>query len=268
MKPIRGPGVDLGRAVVVNVDVQKAFGAEAESDKLRTLRPTEGQEVAKAGALSQAVHAAGGTVVVTKDWHNAPGTRLPDGRIDDRAAGEFEIYGRHAVVGTPDTDLNAPLEKVVQALEAKEGLARTVVPVDAFDPSGRAGAARVIEVHKNVYDVTKRSDLDGRIKPNASFIDVIARAQDRGADTVLVTGKIAEVCVRAAAESLRDLFPAMRIVVVDDAVSAMPTALAQSVGLQSKEDVLAALGAQGIEAMKLDRLLPSGRFIADGVLGR
>jgi nicotinamidase-related amidase len=266
MTRVKGP--DLSRAVVVNVDVQRAFGAEADSEKLRGLRPTEGQEIAQSAALSKAVHQAGGTVVVTKDWHNEPGTKLPDGQIDDRAKEEFGIYGKHAVAGTADAELNAPLERVVRELEAQEGVARTIVPVDRFDETGRAGAARVIEVHKNVYDVTKRADLDGKIKPNASFIDVIARAQEKGADTVLITGKIAEVCVRAAAESIRDLFPLMKVIVVDDAVSALPAEVAKSIGLESKEEVIASLKKKGVEAMALDRLLPPAAFIADGVLGR
>ena len=148
VKLTKGPRVDLGRAIVVNVDVQKAFGFEANSDKLRGLRPSEGEEIAKAAELSRAVHEAG------------------------------------------------------------------------------------------------------------------------GADTVLITGKIAEVCVRAAAESLRDLFPNMRIVLVDDAISSMPADSAKSVGLASREEVVLSLETQGIETIALEHLLPSSSFIADGVRGR
>ena len=29
---------------------------------------------------------------MAKDWHNEPGTRLPGGKIDNRAKGEFKLY--------------------------------------------------------------------------------------------------------------------------------------------------------------------------------
>ena len=112
--------IDYNRAVVINVDVQKAFGEEAQSPKLQGLRPTEKAEVENAAKLSSAAYAAGAAIVVTQDWHNTPGTVLPDGKIDDRAKDEFEIYGEHSVGKTPDAELSAPLAKVMTKLDRGE----------------------------------------------------------------------------------------------------------------------------------------------------
>jgi nicotinamidase-related amidase len=260
--------IDYNRAVVINVDVQKAFGEEAQSPKLQGLRPTEKAEVENAAKLSSAAYAAGATIVVTQDWHNTPGTVLPDGKIDDRAKDEFEIYGEHSVGKTPDAELSAPLAKVMSKLERAEGQPRTIIPVDKYDDTGRVGSSRLIEVHKNTYDVTKRLDLDGQMRPHASFIDTLSKLRAGGVDTAIITGKIAEVCVRAAVSSLRELFPDMRIIVAEDAVSALPAEVAGAVGLDSKEKVIAALEAQGVEIARTASLLPSARFMVDGVLGR
>lgn len=266
MKP-SGP-VDLSRAVVINVDVQNAFGAEAQSDKLRSLRPTEGREVEQAAALSKAVHQAGGAVIVTKDWHSQPGTRLADGQIDHRAEGEFQLYGTHALAGSRDAELNRPLERALVELELKEGRARTVVPVDQYDATGRSGSARIIEVHKNVYDVTKRVDVDGSTRPHAAFLQTLAALRKQGVTTAILTGKIAEVCVRAAAASIHELFPDLRIIVAEDAVSSMPAATATALGLGTKEEVMAALEKSGIEVMRARALLPRPTFALEGLLGR
>jgi nicotinamidase-related amidase len=260
--------IDLERALVLNVDVQRAFGEEAESEKLRGLRPTEKSEIDAASKISEAVHEAGGTVVVTKDWHNPVGAELPGGEIDRRSKDEFEIYGAHALAKTKDAEINRPLERTVQRLEKREGVSRTVIPVDEYDDTGRAGSSRIIEVHKNVYDVTKRKTLDGSNKAHQSFIDLLAKKQSEGIDTVIITGKIAEVCVRAAAESIRELFPKLRVVVVPEAISAMPAEIAKSVGLDSKEEVLGAFAKKGIASVSLERLLPSPNRIAQGVMGR
>ncbi len=264
---IKGPP-DPSRVVVVNVDVQNAFGEEAQSDKLKTLRPTERDEVARAAALSDAVHAAGGAVIVTKDWHSKPGTRLPDGQIDDRAVEEFGIYGEHAIGGTRDAELNDRLESTVQKMEAREGQKRTVVPVDGYDRTGRAGASRIIEVHKNVYDVTKRVDVDGQTRPHANFLAALRGLEEKGYDTAIVTGKIAEVCVRAAASSIAELFPNMRVIVAEDAVSALPSELATAIGLDTKEKVMASLAASGVTVAQAASLLPSPARLADAIEGR
>lgn len=259
--------VDLSRAVVINVDVQNAFGKEAESDKLRALRSSEGSEIERAAELSKAVHQAGGAVIVTKDWHTQPGTQLADGQVDERAAGEFQIYGQHALAGSRDAELNRPLERAVAELEAKEGRLRTVVPVDKYDSSGRAGSRRIIEVHKNVYDVTKRVDVDGQTRPHAAFLQTLATLRAQGVSTAILTGKIAEVCVRAAASSLHELFPDLRIIVAEDAVSSMPSNIATSLGLNTKEEVMAALEKSGIEVLRTRALLPRADFALQGLLG-
>jgi nicotinamidase-related amidase len=263
----KGP-VDLSRAVVVNVDVQNAFGEEAASDKLQGLEPSEKKEVDKAAQLSEATHAAGGAVVVTKDWHTAPGTELPDGTIDNRAQDEFAIYGEHALGKTKDAELNTRLERTVQKLEQREGTARTVVPVDQYDDTGKAGSQRIIEVHKNVYDVTKRLDVDGQTKAHGGFIQTIANLRARGIDTAIITGKIAEVCVRAAALSIAELFPDLRVIVAEDAVSSLPPEVAKSLGLETKEEVMAMLASKGIEVRSMASLLPKKEFIAAGLEGR
>ena len=262
----KGP-VDLSRAAVINVDVQNAFGEKAQADNLRGLRDSEKAEVDKAAQLSEAAHEAGGAVVVTKDWHNEVGKELLDGKIDERSKGEFDIYGEHALAGSKDAQLNEPMEQTVQKLEAKEGQARTVVPVDQYDQTGQAGSKRIVEVHKNFYDVTKRVDVDGETVPHANFLEVMASLRAQGIDTAIITGKIAEVCVIAASESIAELFPDMRVVVAEDAVSSMPAEVAKSLGLSSKEEVMAKLDAAGISVMKTAQLLPSASFIADGVKG-
>lgn len=266
---MKRPGpVDLSRAVVINVDVQNAFGAEAASDKLRELRPTEAREIEHAAALSKAVHQAGGVVIVTKDWHSQPGTRLADGQLDQRAESEFQLYGQHALAGSRDAELNRPLERAVAELEGKEGRARTVVPVDQYDLTGRLGAQRIIEVHKNVYDVTKRVDVDGQTRPHAAFLQTLATLRKQGVTTAILTGKIAEVCVRAAAASIHELFPDLRIIVAEDAVSSMPARAATALGLSTKEEVMAALERSGIEVLRTRELLPRPAFALEGLLGQ
>lgn len=243
------PAVELRRAVLVNVDVQNAFGRQATSPVLRGLRSSEGREVRAVAQLSQAVFEAGGTVVVTKDWHNRPGTRLGPGLVDDRAKDEFAIYGPHAAAHSKDAALNQPLEETISKLERRSGQKRSVVGVDPHDRS-RPGAERLIEVHKNTYDVTQRLDLDGEMRPNQAFLGVVKKAKRRGATTLIVTGKIAEVCVRAAVESLRAHFPGMRLVVAEDAVSSMPAAKARALGLQPKEEVMSGFRSKGVEVVQ------------------
>lgn len=257
--------INFKKTLIVDVDIQNAFGAKAASDKLRGLRPTEQSEVDNAAKLTEAVHEGGGTVAVTADWHNKPGTKVA-GQVDNRAVDEFGIYGEHAVAGTEDAKLNDPLEQVVQKLEAKSGQ-RTILGVDKFDTTARDGASRLVEVHKNTYDVTKRVAMDGSTKPNQGFIALLAKARSEGIDTILVTGKIAEVCVKAAAESIKELFPDLNVVVVADAVSALPVGVAETIGLQSKEQVLEGFRAKGISVAQTADLLPKSSFIADGICG-
>lgn len=264
----KGP-VDLSRAAVINVDIQNAFGKNAQAEALSALRDTEDAEIQNAARLSEAAHAAGGVVIVTKDLHNKVGTKLSDGKIDNRSQGEFDIYGEHALTGSKDAELNAPLEQSIQKLEAAEGKQRTIIPVDQYDATGQTGSGRIIEVHKNIYDVTKRVDVDGETRTNQGFIGLLAKLQDEGVDTAIITGKIAEVCVSAAANSISELFPNLNIVVVEDAVSAMPTEIAKSIpGLEPKENVMAGLKAANVQVVQMSQILPSSAFICDGVNGK
>jgi nicotinamidase-related amidase len=259
---------DLAKSVVISIDVENAFGEHARSEKLRGLRDSERGEVEKVVRLSEAVHEAGGAVVVVLDRHNRPGTILPDGSVDNRSVKEFEIYGAHAVTGSRDAQMNPPLRSAVRRMEAREGKRRTVIPTDRYDRSGRSGASRLFEVHKNTYDVTKRLDLDGELRPHAGFINLIAKLKTQGYERFLLTGKIAEVCVRSGAESIRELFPELDLAVVADAVCSLPTEVAKAIGLDSKEEVLAALEADRISVCVLSDVLPTSEFIADGITGR
>ena len=65
--------------------------------------------------------------------------------------------------------------------------------------------------------------------------------------TVLVTGKIAQVCVQAAAGSLKALFPELRVVVVDDAVSSLSPA--------SKSAALEGLAVLGVEIASMQDVI-------------
>ncbi len=259
--------IDLQRTLVLNIDIQNGFGKNAQSDKLRGLRSSEDSEVAKSAQLSEAVYDAGGKVVVTKDWHNALGTKLSDGKIDNRAADEFALYDEHCVAGGKDTELNAPLEAAVQRMEAKGGT-RSIMPVDRYDNTGRAGNPRLIEAHKNHYDITQTVGLNGKATPKQNFIALLAKARDEGIETVLITGKIAEVCVTAATDSIRELFPELDVRVVTDAVSALPEGVAETIGLSCKEQLVEAWAAKGVGVTTFDQVLPSTGFTLDGIMGK
>lgn len=252
-----GGKIDLRRTILLGVDAQNAFGKRAQSAKLRGLRDSEDEEVRNLARLVDAVHESGGAVVLTKDWHNEVGAELPGGRIDLRSRAEFAIYGRHAVAGTTDAELSLELEAAVQRAEARGGLARTIIPVDAYDTTGREGARRLVEVHKNVFDVTQVQTLDGNMAANAALIGLLAGYVEAGARHVLVAGKIAEVCVRAGAQSVKKLFPMLDVIVVPGATSSLPGETAKQLGLDSKEETLEKLAAQGIGATDLSDLLPT-----------
>ncbi len=241
------------------VDVQRGFGYRAESPILRGLQPSEKAETRLSADLVRKVYDGGGHVVVTQDWHNRPGTVLTDPAtgqnvVDDRSIAEFDQWGAHCIPGTGDARLNGPLKTVVKAIEKQEGHKRGIIPVDGLDTTGRDGLPRLTAVHKNTYNVTRRLDVrdPSTAVPNQAFIDLI-RSQVQGAhgepvDTVLVTGKIAEVCVKAAATSLHELFPDLRIVVLEDAVS--------SLSPESKAAALKEIQDAGVEVARVSDVLP------------
>ena len=255
------------RVVYLGIDVQKAFGREAKSANLATLasKPEgdESAEVLNNARLAEAVYEAGGTVIVTKDWHNPVGTRIEaNGQtlVDNRAADEFAIYGEHATQADGDSDLNAPLESALKGLEARDGRRRTVIPVDQFEKVESGDSQRIFEVHKNVYDITMREELQdgvekGPMLPNQAFWDLMKRQSADGPVTVVLGGKIAEVCVRAGAFSLLGGIPDLDVVVPEDAVSSLPSELARQLKLPTKPEVMDQLRERGARVVKTEEVL-------------
>ena len=243
-RPSKGPFQDT---LLLLVDVQQGFGAEAQSVALRGLRTSESQEVQAAAKLIEAVYRGGGLVVGTQDLHNDLGTQLPDGRIDNRSAEEFGIYGAHCVPGSGDEEFNPPVEAAFERIERSEGQDRTQIGVDEYDPS-RPGLSRLVEVHKNYYDVAQRvvilPDGSSARVANQPFLDLVARAREQGITRIAVGGKIAEVCVRAAVLSLRHAFPGLEIVLLEDTISSMPPGQAKKLGYSTKEEVLQELSSK------------------------
>jgi len=277
------PLLTLARTIVVDIDSQKGFGEAAASDRLQGLAKSERAEVAAGARIAAAVHGGGGTVFFSRDTHNRPGTLLCDGRVDNRAAEHFGIFGEHCLPGTADHELDPEKAAALAKMERAEGRAATVIPVDGYDPAGRVGAERVFLVNKNHTDVTKREDLgpDGRgiEKANRSFLNTlgaaIARAQEharsRGKidDTaIIIDSKIAEVCVRGGALSIRAAFPNVRMFAVEDAICSLPPEVARAAGLKTKAEVMAEFAAAGIGIISTNDVLPGSRFIADGIRGR
>jgi len=255
------------RVVYLGIDVQKAFGREAKSANLATLAShPEGDETAEVlnnARLASAVYGAGGTVIVTKDWHNPVGTHLTaDGQtlVDNRAADEFAIYGEHATPADGDADLNAPLESALQLLEKSDGQRRTVIPVDRFDTTPSGESSRIFEVHKNVYDITLREELQhgvekGPMVAHDAFWNLLKSQMAGGPATLVLCGKIAEVCVSAGAFSLLDGLPGVDLVVPEDAVSSLPSALARQLQLPTKLEVMDQLRQRGARVVKTEEVL-------------
>lgn len=255
--------IQSSRVVYLGIDVQKAFGREAKSANLATLAShPEGDEAAEVlnnARLASAVYEVGGTVIVTKDWHNPLGTPLTaDGQtlVDDRAAEEFAIYGEHATPADGDSDLNAALESALQQLEKSEGRRRTVIPVDRFEGTVHGESSRIFEVHKNVYDITLRKQLpDGSLVPHEAFWDLLKSQMADGPVTLVLAGKIAEVCVSAGALSLLKALPGLDLVVPEDAVSSLPSELARQLQLPTKPEVMDQLRQGGARVVKTEELL-------------
>ncbi|MBX3169289.1 MAG: isochorismatase family protein [Candidatus Eremiobacteraeota bacterium] len=255
------------RLVYLGIDVQKAFGREAKSANLATLASQpegdESIEVLNNARLASAVYQAGGTVIVTKDWHNPVGTRIAiEGRtvVDNRAADEFAIYGEHATPADGDSNLNAPLETALQQLEAKDGRRRTVIPVDRYEKVESGDSQRIFEVHKNVYDITQVEELrdgveKGPLVPNQAFWNLMKRESSQGPVTLILGGKIAEVCVRAGAFSLLDGLPGVDMVIPEDAVSSLPSDLARQLHLPTKPEVMSQLRERGARVVKTEEVL-------------
>lgn len=253
------------RVIYLGIDVQKAFGSQAKSAKLATLASgeegNESQEIVNNARLASAVYDAGGTVIVTKDWHNPVGT-VVDGQVDNRAADEFVVYGEHATVADGDSDLNPPLESSLRQLERKDGHLRTVLPVDEHEKTPAGDSSRIFEVHKNVYDVTQREVLGdgvekGPMVPNDAFLNLVKNQirEAAGPVTMVLAGKIAEVCVRAGALSLLAAIPGLNLVVPEDAVSSLPTDLAHKLQLPDKQQVMQELRSHGVEVVKTQEVL-------------
>lgn len=255
------------RVVYLGIDVQKAFGREAKSANLATLASQpegdESVEVINNARLASAVYQAGGTVIVTKDWHNPVGTRITiEGEtiVDNRAADEFAIYGEHATWADGDSDLNAPLETALQQLELKDGRRRTVIPVDRHEKVESGDSKRIFEIHKNVYDITQVEELQdgvekGPVVPNQAFWNLMKRETSQGPVTLVLGGKIAEVCVRAGAFSLLGGLPGVDMVVPEDAVSSLPSDLARQLQLPTKPEVMEQLREAGARVVKTEEIL-------------
>lgn len=257
--------ISSARVIYIGIDVQKAFGSQAKSAKLATLASgaegDETREITNNARLAEAVYDAGGTVIVTKDWHNPVGT-LVDGLVDNRAADEFAIYGEHATSADGDSDLNPALESTVKALEARDGRQRTVIPVDEHEKAPPGASRRIFEVHKNVYDVTLRELLQDRVEQgpmvaNSAFLDLVKQqvSEAHGPVTMVLGGKIAEVCVRAGALSLLAAIPGLNLVVPEDAVSSLPSELARKLQLPDKQQVMQELRSHGVEVVKTQEVL-------------
>ena len=261
------PMIKPSRVVYLGIDVQKAFGREAKSANLATLAShpegDESVEVLNNARLASAVYEAGGTVIVTKDWHNPVGTRLTaDGQtlVDNRAADEFAIYGEHATQADGDSDLNAPLESALQQLEKSDGHRRTVIPVDRFEGAPSGESSRIFEVHKNVYDITLREELQdgvekGPMVRHEAFWDLLKSQMADGPVTLVLGGKIAEVCVSAGAFSLLSGLPGVDMVVPEDAVSSLPSELARQLHLPTKPEVMDQLRERGARVVKTEEVL-------------
>lgn len=255
------------RIVYLGIDVQKAFGREAKSANLATLASQpegdEAVEVQNNARLASAVYQAGGTIIVTKDWHNPVGTRIAvEGGtvVDNRAADEFAIYGEHATSADGDSDLNAPLETALRQLEAVDGRRRTVIPVDRYERVESGDSQRIFEIHKNVYDITQVEELrdgveKGPVVPNQAFWNLMERETSQGPVTLILGGKIAEVCVRAGAFSLLGALPGVAMVVPEDAVSSLPSDLARRLQLPTKLEVMAQLRERGARVVKTEEVL-------------
>lgn len=255
------------RVVYLGIDVQKAFGSEAKSANLATLAShpegNETVEVENNARLASAVYQAGGTVIVTKDLHNPVGTHIATESgtvVDNRAADEFAIYGEHATHADGDADLNAPLEEALQRLELQDGRRRTVIPVDRHEVVESGDSQRIFEVHKNVYDITQVEELHdgvekGPMIPNQAFWELMKRETEQGPLTLVLGGKIAEVCVRAGAFSLLDGLPGVELVVPEDAVSSLPSELARQLQLPTKAEVMDQLREAGARVVKTEEVL-------------
>ena len=257
--------ISASRVIYMGIDVQKAFGSQAKSARLATLASQpegdEEQEIHNNARLASAVYAAGGTIIVSKDWHNPVGTKVGD-LVDNRAADEFAVYGEHATEADGDSDLNAPLESALQNLEAQDGHTRTILPVDEHEVAKGGDSRRIFEVHKNVYDVTQREVLldsveQGPMVPNQAFLALIRDqvADARGPVTMVLGGKIAEVCVRAGVLSLLAAIPGLKMMVPEDAVSSLPSELAHKLQLADKNQVLQELRSHGVEIVKTQQVL-------------
>lgn len=255
--------------VYLGIDIQKAFGAQAKSSKLATLASQpegdEASEIHNNSRLAEAVFEAGGTVIVTKDWHNPVGTPIQTGQqtvVDNRAADEFAIYGEHATSFDGDSDLNPPLEQTLQKLEAREGRKRRVLPVDEFEGPATGDSERLFEVHKNLYDVTRREVLEdgnpqGTVVTNEAFLGLLRQrvAQNGGQLMLILGGKIAEVCVRAGGLSLLSAIPGLQLVVTEDAVSSLPSSLAHQLNLPDKQQVMDEMRQHGARVARTEEVL-------------
>ena len=258
--------------IYLGIDIQKAFGKEALSPRLKLLAShpegDEDREVEANARLATSVYAAGGLVVVSRDWHNPVGTVLegPGGSriIDNRSVEEFERYGVHATPGTGDSELNAPLQIALRQLEQRDGHARRVIPVDehegppASQVSVGGGSQRIVEVHKNMYDVTRKHALrdgaaQGPIEPHTEVVALL-RAQP-AESTVILGGKIAEVCVRATGLSILTELPKLRLVVARDAVSSLPSEVSHSLGMPGKDQVMEELRSRGARLQSTAEIL-------------
>ncbi|MBN9420421.1 hypothetical protein ABS71_16140 [bacterium SCN 62-11] len=259
--------IKTARVVFLGIDVQKAFGREAKSTNLATLAShpegDESREVLNNARLASAVYQAGGTVIVTKDWHNPVGTEISSGDrtiVDNRAADEFAIYGEHATPGDGDSDLNAPLEAALQQLEKQDGHRRTIIPVDHHEVVESGDSQRIFEIHKNVYDITQLEELHHEVEkgpmiPNRAFWHVMEREREAGPLTLVLSGKIAEVCVRAGAFSLLEGLPGVDLVIPEDAVSSLPSELARQLQLPTKLEVMDQLRERGARVVKTEEVL-------------
>jgi phosphoribosylpyrophosphate synthetase/nicotinamidase-related amidase len=237
--------LDAKKTLHLTIDGQGAFGAKALSPNLQGLRDSENDEIAASTNVARAVYQRGGHIVATKDWHNPAGTEVEPGVVDNRCADEEKIYGVHGTPGTSDVELDAAREAFFREAEAANGR-RTVIAIDKYDTTAQAGQSRLVELHKNVFDVAVIDYIGEARTKHPGFIKIMQDAEAAGLDTVIVDGKIAEVCVLAALNSLREQYPQFRLVLLEDGVSSLPAAVAKQIGLPSKEEVVAGLPAEGI----------------------
>ena len=96
---------------------------------------------------------------------------------------------------------------------------------------------------------------DHALEPHDAFLDLL-RAQAAGDRlTVVMAGKIAEVCVRAGVLSVLGHLPGTTVLVAEDAVSSLPPEIARSIGLPDKAQAMEELRAAGAQVVTTEEVI-------------